>query len=69
MAYKDGFAAAMSLLSRFYPEEYDFIPRTFLVPGEADLAAAHMEKHSKRTFIAKPAQGGQGDGIIILKKY
>lgn len=52
----------------YYPDDYTFFPRTFLIPEEMDKLEKHMESNPKRMYIAKPTSGSHGDGIVLVKK-
>jgi tubulin polyglutamylase TTLL7 len=61
----------MSKMYKVLPHEFDFVPKTWLMPAEYTSLAAHaieMKKsHQKRTFIMKPANGAMGHGIKLFK--
>lgn len=48
------------------PGDLDFIPQTWVLPDHKDSLRAAMAK-SKSTFIVKPADGAQGDGIFLVR--
>lgn len=53
----------------YYPENFDFFPRTFLIPEESEQLQAYMKANDDRYYIAKPTDGAQGDGIILMKNF
>eukprot|EP00930_Biecheleria_cincta_P037434 TRINITY_DN25697_c0_g1_i1.p1 TRINITY_DN25697_c0_g1~~TRINITY_DN25697_c0_g1_i1.p1 ORF type:complete len:651 (+),score=94.47 TRINITY_DN25697_c0_g1_i1:43-1995(+) len=48
------------------PHEFSFNPRTWVLPDQYNELKAKLEK-SKKTFIVKPEDGSQGDGIFLVK--
>jgi len=51
----------------YYPDDFDFFPRTFLYPEEAEQFEKHLQKYPKRLYIAKPTSGSHGDGITLVR--
>ncbi|KAJ1562624.1 Tubulin polyglutamylase ttll6, partial [Cladochytrium tenue] len=68
---KDCLARNLGLLARALPSEYDFFPRTFVLPHDwAELhravgGGAKRRRHD--TYIAKPSHGCQGKGIFLFR--
>ncbi|NXT13792.1 TTL11 polyglutamylase, partial [Prunella fulvescens] len=64
---------AMRTMRDLFPLEYNFYPRSWILPEELSLfvAEVRMMKDSnpswKPTFIVKPDGGCQGDGIYLIK--
>ncbi|NWU02316.1 TTL11 polyglutamylase, partial [Urocynchramus pylzowi] len=64
---------AMRTMRDLFPLEYNFYPRSWILPEELPLfvAEVRMMKDSnpswKPTFIVKPDGGCQGDGIYLIK--
>ncbi|NXE92029.1 TTL11 polyglutamylase, partial [Menura novaehollandiae] len=64
---------AMRTMQDLFPLEYNFYPRSWILPEELPLfvAEVRMMKDSdpswKPTFIVKPDGGCQGDGIYLIK--
>eukprot|EP00330_Aristerostoma_sp_ATCC50986_P002138 CAMPEP_0114585410 /NCGR_PEP_ID=MMETSP0125-20121206/8968_1 /TAXON_ID=485358 ORGANISM="Aristerostoma sp., Strain ATCC 50986" /NCGR_SAMPLE_ID=MMETSP0125 /ASSEMBLY_ACC=CAM_ASM_000245 /LENGTH=478 /DNA_ID=CAMNT_0001780489 /DNA_START=81 /DNA_END=1517 /DNA_ORIENTATION=+ len=52
-----------------FPEEFSFVPRTFLIPEERNEFEAYFRLNKNKIFIAKPSSGKHGDGIKLIKKY
>lgn len=50
----------------FYPEEYKFFPKTFLLPEQLNVFKNYFNSVTNEVFIAKPTNGLQGDGIILI---
>ena len=59
----------LSKFRAFFPEEFDFFPRTWLIPEEINELESYMKDHPEEIFISKPTAGSQGDGILLLRKF
>ncbi|XP_053229638.1 tubulin polyglutamylase TTLL11 [Podarcis raffonei] len=65
---------AMRMMQELFPAEYDFYPRSWILPEEFPifLAEVQMMKETnprwKPIFIVKPDGGCQGDGIYLIKE-
>lgn len=61
--------ATINRMRYYFPSDYDFVPKTFLIPEEVKSLDKHMAKmHKRHTFILKPSSGCQGNGIFLIKK-
>ena len=53
-------------MSRVHKEEYHFVPRTWVLPGEYNTLCYHIRELKQRrrhkTFIIKPHTGAMGNG-------
>ncbi|XP_054030303.1 tubulin polyglutamylase TTLL11 [Dryobates pubescens] len=73
MVRKITLSRAVRTMQDLFPLEYDFYPRSWILPEELPLfvAEVRMMKDSdpswKPTFIVKPDGGCQGDGIYLIK--
>ncbi|KAJ3172775.1 Tubulin polyglutamylase ttll6 [Geranomyces variabilis] len=65
---KDCLARNLGRLSRSFPKDGNFFPRTWILPLEwGDLKAAHQAASRRRPcYIVKPDHGCQGKGISLL---
>ena len=68
-AKKNIFCVIISRLQRFFPNDYRFMPDSFLLPDEIHDLELHMRHFPNQTFICKPSKGRGGDGIILVKKF
>lgn len=50
---------------QFSSEEYDFVPETWLLPGDMEQAKKYFVRDPKGCLIVKPSAGAQGKGISI----
>ena len=46
----------------------DFLPQTFILPGEYSLFVEEFHRNPNPTWIVKPAGSSQGKGIFLLSK-
>ncbi|NXN95968.1 TTL11 polyglutamylase, partial [Rhinopomastus cyanomelas] len=73
MVRKVTLSRAVRTMQDLFPLEYNFYPRSWILPEELPLfvAEVRMMKDSdpswKPTFIVKPDGGCQGDGIYLIK--
>ncbi|XP_039200933.1 tubulin polyglutamylase TTLL11 isoform X3 [Crotalus tigris] len=73
MARKVNLSRAMRTMQELFPEEYNFYPRSWILPEEFAIFLTEVnlmkENHPrwKPTFIVKPDGGCQGDGIYLVK--
>ncbi|XP_059956991.1 LOW QUALITY PROTEIN: tubulin polyglutamylase TTLL11-like [Mesoplodon densirostris] len=64
---------AVRIMQNLFPEEYNFYPRSWILPDEFQLFVAQVrmvkdgDPSWKPTFIVKPDSGCQGDGIYLIK--
>ncbi|KAL9950619.1 hypothetical protein ACROYT_G043142 [Oculina patagonica] len=68
---KDNLARNMAKMQRAHPEEYNFIPQTWVLPAEYATFQGYCRELKKRkkqkTFIVKPANGAMGNGISLIR--
>lgn len=50
----------------FYPENYWFYPKTYLLPEDTERIQKKIDKGG--VFIAKPAGGSLGEGLTLIEK-
>lgn len=68
-ARKNVMCVIMSRLQRFFPDEFSFLPPSFLLPDEVNDLEEYMRAFPSYTYIAKPSKGRGGDGIFLVKKF
>ncbi|CAD8061099.1 unnamed protein product [Paramecium primaurelia] len=66
LAHKTQSSFYLNKFAQYFPDEYEFFPKTYIIPDEIDKF--QQEYKSTRTYIAKPDAGSQGDGIYLIKK-
>ena len=59
------FAYLLARIRRFFPQQFSFAPKTFILPFQIDSLKTVFEK-SQKTFIVKPDTGSFGLGIYFL---
>lgn len=73
MLRKISMSRAVRTMQELFPEEYDFYPRSWILPEEHQqfTTQIRMVKESDATvnptFIVKPDGGSQGDGIYLIR--
>jgi len=56
----------MNFMAKLYPEDYDFIPRTYIIPKEEEECRKVMRRNKGKVWIWKPSKGAQGDGLQLI---
>ncbi|XP_064189483.1 tubulin polyglutamylase TTLL7 [Anguilla rostrata] len=68
---KDCLARNMAKMIRSQPQEYGFIPKTWIFPAEYTQFQNYVKelrrKRKQKTFIVKPANGAMGHGISLIR--
>ncbi|XP_044288359.1 tubulin polyglutamylase TTLL7 isoform X3 [Varanus komodoensis] len=68
---KDFLARNMTKMIKSQPQEYSFIPRTWVFPAEYTQFQNYVKelkrKRRQKTFIVKPANGAMGHGISLTR--
>ncbi|KAL0965260.1 hypothetical protein UPYG_G00278960 [Umbra pygmaea] len=73
MLRKINLSRAVRTMQELFPEEYNFYPRSWILPEEFQLfstqirLAKESDASLKPTFIVKPDGGSQGDGIFLIR--
>ncbi|XP_062411072.1 tubulin polyglutamylase TTLL11 [Sardina pilchardus] len=74
MLRKINLSRAVRTMQELFPEEYNFYPRSWILPEEYQIFATQIrlakecDSSSPRpTFIVKPDSGSQGDGIYLIR--
>lgn len=66
---KNHLANNLERMRKAFPFEYNFFPKTFILPNEAQELLAFMKQPSSddpKVFIAKPCDQSQGRGIFLI---
>lgn len=67
LARKNYLAKNLNKMRKNFPDEYDFFPRSWLIPAElSDLRSYHGATKNK-VYIVKPEASCQGRGIFLTK--
>ncbi|CAD8092455.1 unnamed protein product [Paramecium sonneborni] len=67
LARKNHLGRNLNKMQKQYPEEYDFYPRTWMLPSEYGDFKAQFQKGKAKTFIVKPEASCQGKGIFLTR--
>mmetsp|Transcript_35833 Transcript_35833/g.26619 ORF Transcript_35833/g.26619 Transcript_35833/m.26619 type:complete len:137 (+) Transcript_35833:116-526(+) len=68
-AKKDVLCEILARLEKMFPDQYNFIPTSFMLPDDFELLKQYMKAFPSQTFIAKPSKGKGGKGIFLVKKF
>lgn len=55
-------------MEKYFGEEYEFTPLSYMLPEEEDLLDEDMIKYKDMWYIAKPSSGRGGDGIFLVNR-
>ncbi|CAL8069670.1 unnamed protein product [Calicophoron daubneyi] len=64
---KDSLARNFNRMSKAFPKEYNFFPKTWCLPSEWSELQNYARRRKSRTYILKPDTGCQGKGIFITR--
>lgn len=71
VSHKAELAKHLNRMRQFFPEDYDFFPRTWLLPDEEEQFTAFVQRRREKgrtpTYIVKPDEGAQGEGIFLIQ--
>ncbi|XP_019728577.1 tubulin polyglutamylase TTLL11 isoform X2 [Hippocampus comes] len=74
MSRKINLSRAVRIMQELFPAEYDFYPRSWILPDEYQQFSAQLRAVKERdatlspTFIVKPDGGSQGEGIYLIRE-
>lgn len=68
---KDALAKNILKICKVLPQEFDFVPKTWIMPGDYSNLLTYtneMKKvQQKKTYIMKPSNGAMGHGIKLFR--
>ena len=67
LARKNCLAKNLDLMQQAFPLEYDFFPRTWVLPTDAKNFREQFNNKRAKTFIIKPESNCQGKGIFLTR--
>jgi len=59
----------LMIMKSHFPNDYDFFPTTYNLPGDILEFRKEFKKAQPDTFIVKPSHDCQGRGIYLLNKF
>ncbi|CAI2362820.1 unnamed protein product [Moneuplotes crassus] len=65
---KRQFHILLKKYQRYFPDDFDFIPRTYCLPDEYKSFRKRLDRKDDAFFLAKPSKGKGGDGIFFINK-
>lgn len=63
---KAPFIRTIQRIAKFFPEEFNFLPRSYILPHE-NIPFAQIIRRTKKRHIIKPDGGALGNGIEIIE--
>ena len=66
---KNLLAQNLTNAASFYADEYNFFPKTWVLPKDSASFRAQFYLEEDPTFIIKPIAACQGRGIFLSKTY
>jgi tubulin polyglutamylase TTLL6/13 len=67
LSRKNYLARNLIKMSKAFPHDYDFYPKTWVLPSELNDLRQYMEEEQGAVVIAKPEASCQGRGIFLSK--
>eukprot|EP00976_Prorocentrum_cordatum_P007692 153446-Prorocentrum_minimum.AAC.1 len=64
---KKSLAKNISKMAKMFPDDYKFVPKSFVLPAELNEFLAEFKSKKKKTYILKPDSGCQGKGIVLAQ--
>jgi len=56
-------------MAKEYRDDYDFFPKTWLLPADLNELKNQFSKKKNKTFIIKPTHMCQGRGIYLVRRF
>eukprot|EP00817_Percolomonadidae_sp_ATCC50343_P006712 CAMPEP_0117428350 /NCGR_PEP_ID=MMETSP0758-20121206/8085_1 /TAXON_ID=63605 /ORGANISM="Percolomonas cosmopolitus, Strain AE-1 (ATCC 50343)" /LENGTH=589 /DNA_ID=CAMNT_0005214673 /DNA_START=189 /DNA_END=1954 /DNA_ORIENTATION=+ len=62
------FAKCLNRMAHYFPDDYTFVPETYLFPDDLNsILDSPKKRFTGKTYIIKPSQGSQGNGIFLTQ--
>ena len=65
LSRKDELAINLNKIIIIFPNEFTFVPKTWILPADFITFKLYCKRNSKKTFIVKPWDSSQGKGIFL----
>jgi len=69
LARKNNLAKNLGRMYKDFQDEYDFFPRTWQLPTDANDLKNQFNNKCNKTFIIKPTWMCQGRGIYLVRRF
>lgn len=69
MARKNLLAKNLLAMQGYFERDYQFFPKTWLLPGDHKKFRDQFNERKAKTFIIKPENCCQGKGIFLTRDY
>ena len=69
IARKNLLAKNLLTMQKYFPQEYQFFPKTWLLPSDTKAFKDQFNERKAKTFIIKPENSCQGKGIFLTRNY
>ena len=66
---KNYLAYNLNKLKKIFPDDYNFFPKTWVVPSDLGDLKSFLQGKKKPFLIVKPEASCQGKGIFLTKRY
>ncbi|CAI2360093.1 unnamed protein product [Moneuplotes crassus] len=67
LANKNNLGRNLMKMNKMHPEEYNFFPKTWVLPNDFSEFLKYYKKNEGKTYIIKPAMLSQGKGIFLTQ--
>jgi tubulin polyglutamylase TTLL6/13 len=68
LARKNNLGKNLNRMRKLFPAEYNFYPKTWMLPSDWVDFASQFTKRQNKTFIVKPEASCQGRGIFLTRR-
>ena len=69
LARKNNLARNLMRVAKVYPKEFNFFPKTWVLPSDQNDFKNQFNKKKAKTFIIKPVNMCQGKGIYLTRRF
>ena len=69
LARKNNLARNLARMQKHFKEDYNFFPRTWVLPSDQNDFKNQFNKKKAKTFIIKPGNSCQGKGIYLTRRF